>query len=747
VHHHAADTVIWTPDLHLENDSPLYVAKLATALSEPFEAYPDACLMPYVCDPPRRLGIADTAAEDVRIRWIPIDLDSPAKARPELRGTAELEQWQATQVDLATTFDPPPLAIWESPSGGLRLLWAATPDSVTTRDYNPRCAAFLEQLRAHGLDGIDPTSAQWWRFQRVPRGKDVLWCEPTATGDLELPPLPPGATLAPLPSTTAPTSAATDTVLFRMFEAAEIPYLDVGRDDLIRVICPWDDEHSDAAAPGYDPLSGRAVIMADMRGLGMGVFRCQHAHCAHRSNAEVLEMLQEDPAAAAVLAAHDAAKNAVASALLETTEPIAPAVQAALDSKDPHSALADWKFRLQLKGKGQTVPSTHNLQVTFQWHPEWRGVFGFDELANEVVLLQDMPVEAPARLRAGSRFTADDYQVVLAWFERWLQIKPAAGELCDAIKVVAELRGSFHPVREYLRALSWDGQERDLCTYLGAEPTEYHRAAAHAWLRSAVARVMRPGCKADNVVILEGSQGCGKSTALRVLAAREDWYYEACGDVGDKDFAQDMRGKWIAEIPEIDRLIASKDEATLKALISKLVDRYRPSYGRASQDFPRQVVFGGTTNRDDYLRDVTGNRRYWPLVCGLIDIPALRRDIDQIWAQTVAEYDAGKIWWLEGDVQRTAVEQQADRVERDVWEDFIREWREGADARPFTTQEALGKLPGAKTAAELTQIDKNRMGRVLRTLGYVLRSSHRDGRNGHYWCSTGAASSADECSK
>lgn len=736
---HTTAPIIWTPDLHQTNDTALYSCALKTALSEPFDAYPDVCMVPYTCTPPRRLGRDDAGDADVQIDWIPIDLDSPAKHNPELMGTPELDQWQVHQIELVMSFDPPPLAVWgPTRSGGLRLLWAAAPTDTrpTPLDYNGRCAELLARLTAHGLDGIDPTSAQWWRLQRLPRGQDVIWG--AGSGEIELPPLPAGVAPDPLPAPgVVPTGSATETLLFRMFMAAEIPYGD-SWGHKVAVICPWDTEHSDSGAPGYDPLNGRAVILADTRGLGMGVFKCQHAHCANRSNAEVLALLAaESEEAAEVLAAHDNAKNAAAGALLETTDAIAPAVQAALTSAatDPHSALADWKFRLQLKGKGQTVPSTHNLQVTFEWHPEWRGVFGFDEMANEVVLLQDLPIEAPNRLRAGSRFTADDYQVVLAWFERWLQIKPAAGELCDAIKLIAELRGSFHPVRDYLRSLSWDGVDRPVVHYFGAEPTEYHRGAITAWLRSAVARVMRPGCKADNVVILEGDQGCGKSTALRVLAAREDWYYEACGDVGDKDFAQDMRGKWIAEIPEIDRLIASKDEATLKALISKLVDRYRPSYGRASQDFPRQVVFGGTTNRDDYLRDVTGNRRYLPLVCGhTIDLAGLRRDIDQIWAQTVTEYDRGEIWWLEGDVQRTAVEQQAERVERDVWEDAVRDWRESSDGKPFTTIEALGKLGGAKTMAELNQADKNRMGRVLRTLGFVLRRTHCDGRNGHFWC-------------
>jgi predicted P-loop ATPase len=720
-------SAIWAPDIHQTNGNPFYPGTIDVLLSAAFESYPDACLLPYVCSPPRRLGVNDATDPSVQIAWIPIDLDSPSKGRPELRGSPEHLDWQARQIDLAEKFSPPP-AVWESPSGGLRLLWAAAPGSVTPLDYDVRCEAFLAELAAHGFTGIDPTTAQWVRHQRLPRGGDVLG----KPGVLTLPPAPEGAAARVL-FDRDPTSEVVDTILFRMFEAADIPIGWV-REDKAAVCCPWDEEHSDRGAPGYDALSGRAVILADVQGKGMGVFKCQHGHCAHRGNADVLRLLSsESRAAARVLDEHDAGSRALATALLETVESIAPAVQQAIDAaaNDPHTALADWKFRLQLKAKGATVPSAHNVGVTFEWHPLWRGVFGWNEMANEIVLLREAPIDWVKK--PGDRWTADDYFPLLTWFEKELQIKPPSHEICEAVKHVAQLRGSFHPVRDYLRSIRWDGVPRNLVAYLGAASTEYHLAACSTWMRSAVARVMRPGCKADNVLILEGSQGAGKSTALRVLAS-DEWFYEACGDVGDKDFAQDMRGMWVGEIPEIDRLIASKDESTLKAMVSKLVDRYRPSYGRASQDFPRQVVFGGTTNRDDYLRDVTGNRRYLPVVCGTtIDVPALRRDRDQLWAQSVAEYDAGGIWWLTGEVERSAIVEQSERVEQDIWAESIEDWAV-AQETPFTTNEALGKLPGAKAAAELNQGDKNRMGRALRGLGFELKSSHRDGKKGRFWC-------------
>jgi hypothetical protein len=730
---------IWAPDIHQDNGAPLYHAPdISALLRDPLEAYPDACLLPYVCDPPRRLGVADRDAPDVSIAWIPIDLDGPAKHHPELRGSAEQEQWLVRHVELAESLPAragiAAPAVWASRSG-LRLLWRATIGSVTPRDYNARCAAFLDRLQELGFDGIDVTSAQWTRLQRLPHGGDVIG-EP---GLLVLPSAPEGtAALATVIGD--PTGPVTETVLFRMFEAAEIPIGDVD-ECRAKVCCPWDEEHSGRESPTYDALSGRAVILADVAGLGMGVFKCQHAHCSGRSNRDVLALLgAESPAAKAVLDEHDANNGRLAESLLagggEDTAP--PAVQEAIREaeSDPAGALADWHFRIQKKPKGGVVQSAHNLQATLELHPEWKGVFGWDELACEVYVLRDAPIDGlPA---PGQRWTADQYFPVLTWFEHRLQIKPPAGELCDAIQHVAKLRGAFHPVRDYLRdcRARWDGRQRSLVTYLGAESNEYHHAVVGAWLRSAVARVMRPGCKADNVLILEGPQGAYKSTTIRALTG-DDWFYEAAGaDIGDKDFAQSMRGKWIGEIPEIDRLIASKDESTLKAMLSKVSDRYRPSYGRASLDFPRQTVFAGTTNRDDYLRDETGNRRYWPVACGTIDLDGIRRDRDQIWGQVTAEFEAGEPWWIARDLERVAAAVQAERLERDIWEGAIREWalEQATKGNLFTTLEALAKLPGAKAGADLGQGDKNRMGRLLRALGLESKPGlQRDGVKGWYW--------------
>jgi predicted P-loop ATPase len=225
-------------------------------------------------------------------------------------------------------------------------------------------------------------------------------------------------------------------------------------------------------------------------------------------------------------------------------------------------------------------------------------------------------------------------------------VKPATAAV--AVQLVAA-DCPYHPVRTYLDGLEWDGTPRLdtwLVAYLGAENNAYHRAVGPKALIQAVARAYSPGYKADHVLILEGPQGSGKSSVVAALAPDQGWYCDEIADLGSKDAAQDLCGKWIVELAELSAMKRSEVERT-KAFVSRRVDHYRASYGRRSQDHPRQCVFLGTTNGDAYLGDETGNRRYWPSAVGAIKLDELRRDRDQLWAEAVAAYHAGTAWHLD----------------------------------------------------------------------------------------------------
>ena len=244
-----------------------------------------------------------------------------------------------------------------------------------------------------------------------------------------------------------------------------------------------------------------------------------------------------------------------------------------------------------------------------------------------------------------------------------------------------------------------------------------------------VARILEPGCKVDNMIVLEGGQGKYKSTTLELIAG--GWYTEAREQVTSKDFYLQMHGKLIIEIAELDAF--SKAEVnTIKKVITCRVDRYRPPYGRSSQDFPRQCVFVGTTNEENYLRDHTGGRRFWPIKIGTIDLERIKADRDQLYAEAVHFYKEGATWW-EMPMDQT-MEQQEDRREMDEWETIIGNFLKCKE-EISTAQVGMECLK--IEAAKLDITAQRRIGKVMRSLGWEKLQSNREGRRERIWRSPG----------
>lgn len=239
--------------------------------------------------------------------------------------------------------------------------------------------------------------------------------------------------------------------------------------------------------------------------------------------------------------------------------------------------------------------------------------------------------------------------------------------LLDAADLAMSQR-TFHPVREWLESLEWDGIERldtMLMDYLGAEDNPLTRAMTRKHFTAAVARVMRPGCKYDYILTLIGPQGIGKSTLVRIMGG--EWFDDSLTSIEGKEGMEQIRGKWLIEFGELTNYKKSTSEA-YKAFISKQEDSYRPAYGRKVEVYPRQCVFFATTNEPAFLKGDTGNRRFWTVEC---DRDIIVRDVweelpqerDQIWAEAVHRFREGEKLYLPRELEKAAQMRQEEHNE------------------------------------------------------------------------------------
>ena len=287
-----------------------------------------------------------------------------------------------------------------------------------------------------------------------------------------------------------------------------------------------------------------------------------------------------------------------------------------------------------------------------------------DEMRERVTMLGHLPWD-PERSRHRTEYRDEDDLDLKVWLEtRWKMNGEVSNQkLADAVMHVA-WKNRFHPVREWLRSLTWDGTERldtMLVDHLGCMDSNYVRAVARKWLCGAVARVFDPGCRFQYMLVLESpEQGIGKSTFGRILAG-DDWFNDDIAAVDGKDAIEALQGAWIVEMAELHTLSKAEVEKT-KAFISRQTDKMRPAYGRRVRLFPRQTVFIGTTNEEVYLKDATGNRRFWPVLCHVrrMDEGRLNAEREQLFAEAVARYDSGEPLYLEDrDTEKEALIQQA----------------------------------------------------------------------------------------
>ena len=300
--------------------------------------------------------------------------------------------------------------------------------------------------------------------------------------------------------------------------------------------------------------------------------------------------------------------------------------------------------------------------------------------------------------------------------------------LVRLIFVVAD-RNRYHPVRDYLEALKWDGVPRLdtwLSTYAGAEKSDLNSHFGRVFLLGAVKRVLAPGCKFDYALVLEDKrQGTGKSSLVQILGGR--WYADSLKlGMDAKETIERTRGVWIQEVPELGGMQNREVEA-IKAQITTPSDRARMAYGRTTEVVPRQFVLFCTTNDDAYLKDRTGNRRFLPVRAGKIDLKALARDRDQLWAEAYQRVKGGASTVLPEAMWSAAREAQDARVEVDPIKEQLTDMLEGVTGRIL--KEDLWLAIGRPHAASRTQREKNQLTAAMRELGWEPRKPwHRKKR-------------------
>lgn len=416
---------------------------------------------------------------------------------------------------------------------------------------------------------------------------------------------------------------------------------------------------------GTDPLSGKLANAFDL--VRIHKFGSLDEDCDAKTRADarpsfkaMMNFVNEDGAAPVLLDKERAAKYTN-------------------DFDDVESLTGDgtddsWMRKLQRTKSGVPESNPYNCIWIMQHDPQLKNRFGLDEFAHRIVVLGNLPW----RTVNGSDLWGDtDDACIRNYLSTVYQIK-GKGIIDDAITEVMN-QNKFHPVREYLTALNWDGTERVdslFIDFIGAEDTPYIRAVTRKWLCGAIARVMEPGIKFDTAIVLYGEQGLGKSVILERLGGK--WFNNTLQDIKTKDALEQIQGAWINELAELSPTYKNDNEI-VKAFLSRTTDRFRVPYGRRTEEYPRQCVFAGSTNNLLFLKDRTGNRRFWPISGNKLrkvrnSWDLLKDEVDQIWAEAFMLWANGESLVLDEQLEQEAIKIQQSHTEGSELTGLIEEY-------------------------------------------------------------------------
>lgn len=329
------------------------------------------------------------------------------------------------------------------------------------------------------------------------------------------------------------------------------------------------------------------------------------------------------------------------------------------DAELPEDYNDEWKAELEYTKSGKLLCNIANIILILENDPALAG-----HIVHDLFTGMDSAKDGLPWNKNANQWTDTDDANLRVWLEKHYDIT-GKEKIADALTAVLT-RHSYHPIRDYLNGLTWDGVprlDRIIIDYMGAEDSELNRAMSRKHFVAAVARVFNPGCKYDYCLIMSGAEGIGKSTLLRVMGGK--WFNDSITTLEGKEGMEQLRRAWVVELGELSSIKRS-DVEQVKAHLSKQVDIYRAAYARRVLEHPRQCVFCGTTNEALFLKGDTGNRRFWviPVVAELCKYrdrsEAIRRDRDQLWAEAVHYYKQGEPLYLSEELEAQAKQRQQD---------------------------------------------------------------------------------------
>tara|TARA_R110002020_G_scaffold10923_1_gene41493 strand:- start:364 stop:1698 length:1335 start_codon:yes stop_codon:yes gene_type:complete len=367
---------------------------------------------------------------------------------------------------------------------------------------------------------------------------------------------------------------------------------------------------------------------------------------------------------------------------------------------------------------GRFRKNKNNLYIILRRDRRWRGRIWLNSFTN-TLQIDDRDYR-----------DTDDTRIAL-WVSRAYSLEYSDAAVSATVQLIGE-ENKRNPLIEWLDSMQWDGTPRLASWIIEAtdcEDNDLNRTMAEKWLIQAIARAYKPGCKADCVLILAGDQGAGKSTLFRTLAT-EEYFADTPLDIGSANSYSQIARAWIYEVAELDSVRRSANSAT-KAFLSAQEDNFRPAYGRHAITIKRHVVFAGTTNESQFINDMTGSRRYWPLKVNEVNLHWVQENRDQLWAEAIVAFKAGETWYL--DKQMDIERHDSSKIYRqdDPWMDPITTFlmvQQGWVTMTMVMEEALKIERG-----RMNRRDEMRISEILRELDYEKKRMMIGGKRKYVW--------------